>query len=261
MKLDKIHNKYLKIDDLRSLMIFIICMGILIGIPIYWSVFVPPALESQKIDQSPYTITGYFAPGGYFKLDINLAKESIQGYHNGALKVMPNITNSQNESLWEPLEMRVDEWPGSKTEIKYSTNDPINQNMYLSIEKIDIPNSTELKGKTVPITVKYSANYPVQTELTEIIGGTITKFGVKTEIFERNITVKLDNKVITSRDLEAINMNELWKKELSIVIWIIDFLIILLGFTKLIVVEKFNRKVGLFAKRILIVVDRLFKKI
>ncbi|HTX61276.1 MAG TPA: hypothetical protein VMC48_03130 [Methanobacterium sp.] len=251
MKIDRLNNKYLKIDDIRSLIIFIICMGILIGIPVYWFVFVPSPLESKEINQSSYTATGYFAPGGYFKLEMNLGKESILGYHNGLLNVAPNITTSQNESLWQPVEMRVDEWPGSKTEIKYSSNNPINQEMILTVDRIDIPNSTELKGKTVPITVKYTANYPSQNEITEILGGTITNFDLNTEVFEQNITVKLDNRVITSRDLEVIGMNESWKKELSLIIWIIDFLIILLVFTKLIVVEKFNSKVRHLVKRIL----------
>ena len=242
-KLDNLDLKYLKIKDVRSLVIFLLCMGILIGIPLYWFVLVPPALELQEINQSTYTESGYLAPGGYFKLELNLGKESIRGYHNGVLNIVPNITNAQNESLWQPVDERVDQWPGSKTEIKYSSSDPINKKIILTIDKINIPNSTELKGKTVPVTIKYYANYPVQTDLTEIIGGTITNFGVNTEVFEKNITIKLGNQVITQRDLEVIEMNELWKKILSLVIWIIDLLAILLVFTTFQFITNFKANV------------------
>lgn len=74
-------------------------------------------------------------------------------------------------SLWQPTDTRVDEWPGTKSEIKYSSNDPINKRMVLTIDRINIPNSTELKGKTVPITIDYSVNYPVQMGLTEVLWG------------------------------------------------------------------------------------------
>ena len=84
---------------------------------------------------------------------------------------------------------------------------------------------------------------------------------MKTDSFERNITVKLSNQVITSKDLEAIDMNQLWKKELSLIIWVIDFLIILLGFTKLIVVEKFNKEAVLFGKKVINGFNNLFKKL
>lgn len=259
MKLDKLHNKYLKIDDLRSLIIFIICMVILIGIPVYWFALVPAPLQMQEINQSSYTATGYFAPGGYFTLKMDLGQESIHGYHNGVVNVAPNITDSQNVSLWEPAEdIRVDEWPGSKTEIKYSSNDPLNKEMFLTIDKIDIPNSTELKGKTVPVTVKYTVNYPIQNGMTEILGGSITNFDLNTEIYEKNITLKLDNHVVTQRDLEVISMNESWKKQLSLAIWIIDLLIIIFVFSKLIVVEKFRRNVSRLTSKIAERINRLF---
>ncbi len=232
--------KYLKIKDIRSLIIFLLCIGILIGIPVYWFVLVPPALELQEINQSSYSASGYFAPGGYFNLEINLDKESIQGLHNGQLNIVPNITNSQNVSLWEPIEMRVDQWPGSKSEIKYSSSDPINQKMILIINKIDIPNGTELKGKTVPITVKYYVNYPVQTGLTEVLGGTITNFDVKTEVIQKTISVKLTNQVITQKDLDVIVMNESWKKIISLVIWIFDLLFLLLVFAEFEVIKNFK---------------------
>lgn len=232
--------KYLKIKDIKSLIIFILCVGILIGIPVYWFVLVPPALEPQEINQSSYSATGYFAPGGYFKLGIDLDKESIQGLHNGELSILPHIINQQNESLWQPMYLRVDQWPGSKSEIKYSSNDPINQGMVLTINKINIPSITELKGTTVPITIKYFINYPVQTGLTEVLGGTINNFDVKTEVIEKNISVKLDNQIITQKDRDIIVTNEPWKKIVSMVIWVIDLLILLLAFTDFKVIENFK---------------------
>ena len=238
--IDKMDIKYLKIKDTRSLIIFLLCIGLLIGIPLYWFFLVPPALELQEINQSSYSVAGYLAPGGYFNLEINLGKESIQGYHNGELKIVPNITDAQNVSLWNPIEMRVDQWPGSKNEIKYSSNSPINKDMVLIIDKIDIPNNTALKGQTVPLTVKYSMNYPIQTGVTEILGGSITNFNMKTENFEKNISIKLNNQVITPKELEAINMNESWKKTLSLVIWIIDLLFFILFCTEFKVIENFK---------------------
>ncbi|MEN6593288.1 MAG: hypothetical protein ABFC12_08640 [Methanobacterium sp.] len=133
---------------------------------------------------------------------IRLGKDSIQGLHNDALFIAPHITNSPNMSLWQPTDTRVDEWPG-KSEIKYSSNDPINERMVLNIDRINIPNSTELKGKTVPITIEYTVNYPVQMGLTEVLGGgTITNFDVKIELIERNISVTLKNQVITQRNMD-----------------------------------------------------------
>lgn len=234
-------------------------MGLLIGIPVYWFLLVPPALELQEINQTSYTASGYFAPGGYFNMKINLGKESILGYHNGALNIVPNITNPQNVSLWQPTEKRVDQWPGSKSEIKYSSNEPINQPMILIIDKIEIPNSTELRGKDVPVTIKYSMNYPVQTGLTEVLGGTITNFGLNTEIFEKNITVKLKNQVITPRDLEVISMNETWKKILSLIIWIFTLLFIILAYTKFEFINNFKTKSRNLLKKVVIELRKILK--
>jgi hypothetical protein len=258
-KFDNLDTKHLKIKDTRSLIIFIICMGLLIGIPIYWFLLVPPALELQEINQSSYTASGYFAPGGYFSVKVNLGKESILGYHNGALNIIPNITNPQNESLWQPTEKRVDQWPGSKSEIKYSSSDPITRHMILIINLVEIPNSTELKGKTVPITIKYSVNYPVQTGLTEVLGGSITNFGVNTEYYERNITVNLNNQVITPRDIEIISMNETWKKILSLVIWIFALLFILLVYTKFDFINNFKTKSRNLLKKVKLQIRKILK--
>jgi hypothetical protein len=258
-KFDNFNWKFLKIKDTWHLIIFILCMVLLIGIPVYWFLLVPPALELQDVNQSSYTASGYFAPGGYFSLNINLGKDSILGYHNGALNIIPNITNPQNQSLWQPTDERVDQWPGSKTEIKYSSSEPINQPMILQIDKVEIPNSTELKGKTVPITIKYSANYPVQTGLTEVFGGSITNFEVNTEYFEKNITVKLENQVITPRDLEVIGMNEIWKKVLSLIIWIFDLLFILLVFTKFEFITNFKTNSRNLIKKIVITIRKNLK--
>lgn len=258
-KFDKLNTKHLKIKDTRSLIIFIICMALLIGIPIYWFLLVPPALEVEEINQSTYSASGYFAPGGYFTIKINLGKESILGYHNGALNIIPNITSTENVSLWQPTDERVDQWPGSKSEIKYSSSDPINQPMILTINKVEIPNSTELKGKTVPVTIKYSVNYPVQTDLTEVLGGTITNFEVNTDYFEKNITMKLDNQVITQRDLEVIGMNEPWKKILSLVIWIFDLLFILLIFSKFEFIDNFKINIRNLFKKIVTRVRQILK--
>lgn len=253
--------KQLKIEDTRSLIAFIICVGILIGIPVYWFVLVPPALEIQEIHQGPFTATGYFAPGGYFNVELNLGKDSIQGLHNGALFITPHINNSQNVSLWQPTDTRVDQWPGTKSEIKYSSSDPINKRMFLTIDQINIPNSTELKDKTVPITIRYSVNYPVQIGLTEVLGGTITNFNVKTEVIERNMSVKLSNKIITSKDKDIIVANELWKKILSLVVWIISLLVILLLFTTFKFVENFKRNVRDLFKRIVNTIKKLIERI
>jgi hypothetical protein len=249
--------KYLKIEDIKSLIIFIICVGILVNIPVYWFVLVPPALELQEFKQDSATVTGYLAPGGYFSVELDLGKDSIQGLHNGALFIAPHITNSQNMSLWQPIDTRVDEWPGTKSEIKYSSNDPINKRMVLNIDRINIPNSTELKGKTVPITIDYSVNYPVQMGLTEVLGGTITNFDVKTELIEKNISVALKNQVITQRDMDIVAMNEPWKKIVSLVIWIITLIIVLLVFTTFKFVENFKKNsLNLFKK-----IFGLFRKV
>ena len=103
--------------------------------------------------------------------------------------------------------------------------------MILTIDQINISNNTELKGKSVPITIQYTVNYPVQIGLTEILGGTITNFDVRTEVIERNLTVELSNTVITSKDRDTIVANQLWKKIASLVVWISTLLIILLAFT------------------------------
>ena len=129
--------------------------------------------------------------------------------------------------------------------------------MVLTIDRINIPNSTELKGKTVPITIDYSVNYPVQMGLTEVLGGTITNFDVKTELIEKNISVALKNQVITQRDMDIVAMNEPWKKIVSLVIWIITLIIVLLVFTTFKFVENFKKNsLNLFKK-----VVGLFKKI
>ena len=234
--------KFFKIADFRSLIIFILCIGLLIGIPFYWFLLVPPALELEEINQSSYSASGYFAPGGYFNLKIDLGKQSIQGYNNGELKIFPNVTDSQNISLWILSDTGVDHWPGSKSEIKYSSNSPINKEMFVIVDKIEIPNNTELKGQTVPINIRYYANYPVQTDQTEILGGTITKFNVNTATFEKNITIKLDNRVISPHDLEVINMNESWKKILSLIIWIVALFILIFFFTDFKIIKDIKTK-------------------
>lgn len=248
--------KNLNIEDTKSLIAFLLCVGILVSIPVYWFVLVPPALELQEINQRSYKATGYFAPGGYFKLEMNLDKESIKGLHNGQLNIIPHTINTQNESRWDPTEMRVDQWPGSKSEIKYSSQDPVNQMMILTISKIDIPQRADLKGKIVPITIKYFVNYPVQTGLTEIIGGTITNFEVNTDVIEKNITIRLNDQVITQKELDTIEMNENWKKVTSLVVWIIDFLILLLVFTEFKVIKNFKTNSLNWLKR---VVNRIRK--
>ncbi len=251
--------KYLKIEDIKSLIIFILCVGILISIPVYWFILVPPALELKEIDQNSFTATGYFAPGGYFNVELDLGKDSIQGLHNGALFIAPNITNSQNESLWQPTDMRVDQWPGTKQEIKYSSNDPINKRMVLTIDRINIPNNTELKGKTVPITIEYSVNYPAQMGLTEVLGGTITNFDIKTEVIEKNISVTLGNQVITQRDMDIIAMNESWKKIASLVIWIVTLLILLLMFTTFKFVENFKKNTLNLFKKVVSLIKKVIR--
>lgn len=254
---DKWNIKYLKVKDIKSLIIFLFCIGLLIGIPFYWFFLVPPAPELQEINQSSYSVSGYLAPGGYFNLQINLGEQSIQGYHNGELNLIFNITNTQNVSLWNPTDTRVDQWPGSKSEIKYSSNSPINKNMVLIIDKINIPNETGLKGQTVPLNIKYSVNYPAQTDQTEILGGTITNFDMKTDYIEKNISIKLNNQMITQKQLDAINMNESWKKTLSLVIWIIDLLFFMFFCTEIKVIENFKTNSRNLIKK---VIDR-FKKL
>jgi len=110
-----------------------------------WADFIPEALEDGEI------AAGMGTP--------SLATAATQQTH------------SQNMSLWQPTDTRVDEWPGTKSEIKYSSNDPINKRTVLNINRINIPNSTKLKGKTVPITIEYTVNYPVQMGLTEVLWG------------------------------------------------------------------------------------------
>ena len=259
--MDKMKIKYLNIEDRRSLIAFILCLGIIIGIPVYWFVLLPQALEVQEIHQGPFTATGYFAPGGYFNVELNLGKASIQDLHKGALFVIPRITNSQNISLWQPTDEKVDQWPGSKSEIKYSTSDPINKRMILTIDQINISNNTELKGKSVPITIQYTVNYPVQIGLTEILGGTITNFDVRTEVIERNLTVELSNTVITSKDRDTIVANQLWKKIASLVVWISTLLIILLAFTNFKFVVNFKRNIRILFKRIVSMIKKVIERL
>lgn len=237
--------KYLKMekmDDIKSLIIFIICVGILIGIPVYWFALVPPALEVQEISQNPYTATGYPSPGGFVKLEVDLGKDSIQGLHNGQLNFIPLLINSQNKSLWDPTEFMVDQWPGSKSEIKYSSGDPVNKRMVLVLDRVDIPKNSELKGQKVPINIRYYVNYPTQTSLTEVIGGSVTNFEVNSELIEKNITLQLDNQVITQEEVDAIAMNEPWKKITSLILWIIDLLVIVFVFLEVSAVENFKDK-------------------
>lgn len=252
---------YLKIDDNRSKIIFLLCMVILIVIPVYWFFFVPPAMDLQEINQGTFNASGYFAPGGYFSLEIDLDKESIQGYHNGMLSIIPNITGARNGTIWQPMEFRVDQWPGSKEEIKYSSNMPLNTRMVLNIKKVDIPSQSELKGQTIPLYIKYQVNYPVQTINTEVLGGTVTNPGIKTETVERTIHIPLDNKMITPRDLEAINMNESWKKAFSLVIWIIDLIFILFIYTKFEVIDNIKASFTRNIKRVRERLVELFKNI
>lgn len=246
--------KYLKTErlkDIKSLIIFVLCVGILVGIPVYWFTLVPPELELQKMSQDSYTVTGYPSPGGFVNLEVDLGKDSIQGLHNGELNFLPLIVDSQNRSLWNPTEIGVDQWPGSKTEIKYSSNDPVNKRMILVLDKIEIPNNSELKGKTVPINIRYTVNYPVQTHLTEILGGSVTNFEVNSEIIEKNITLTLNNQVLTQKDLDAITINEPWKKIVSLVVWLMDLLVIIMVFLELVVVENFKKKSRNFFKSVM----------
>lgn len=257
----KMKIKYLNIEDRWSLIAFIICLGIIISLPIYWFVLLPPALDVEEIHQGPFIVTGYFAPGGYFSVELNLGKDSIQGLHNGALFVIPRITNSQNISLWQPTDEKVDQWPGSKSEIKYSNNDPINKRMILTIDQINISNNTELKGKSVPITIQYTVNYPVQIGLTEILGGSITNFDVRTEVIERNLTVELSNTVITSKDRDTIVANELWKKIASLILWISTLLIILLAFTNFKFVVNFKRSIHILFMKIVSMIKKIMERL
>ena len=156
-------------------------------------------MELQEINQGSYTATGYLSPGGYLNLEIDLKDESIQGYHNGLVNILPNTTITQNGAIWPPEDSRIDQWPGSKEEIKYSSNGPLNKEMYLKI-KINIPNQTNLKGQTIPINIRYDFNYPYQTEVTEVLGGTATNFETRTGVFQKTISLKLNNEVIRERD-------------------------------------------------------------
>ncbi|MCE5214471.1 MAG: hypothetical protein LLF83_07120 [Methanobacterium sp.] len=239
-----------EINNVKTLAVFILCIGILIVIPVYWFFLVPPAMELQEIHQDSYTATGYLAPGGYLNLEIDLGEESIQGYHNGAVNVLPNTTITQNGTIWPPQDLRVDQWPGSKEEIKYSSNGPLNKEMYLNI-KVDIPNQTSLKGQTIPLNIRYDFNYPFQTGLTEVLGGTATNFETRTEVFQKTIQLKLNNEVMTQKDLEVISMNETWKKVLSVIIWIIDLLFLIFVFTDFEMVDKIKDKFKRFSVKIL----------
>ncbi len=239
-----------EINNIKTLAAFILCIGILIAIPVYWFLLVPPAMELQEINQGSYTATGYLSPGGYLNLEIDLKDESIQGYHNGLVNILPNTTITQNGAIWPPEDSRIDQWPGSKEEIKYSSNGPLNKEMYLKI-KINIPNQTNLKGQTIPINIRYDFNYPYQTEVTEVLGGTATNFETRTGVFQKTISLKLNNEVITPDDLAVINMNESWKKILSGIIWIIDLLILIFVFTNFEVVEKIKTKFKDFSINVL----------
>ncbi len=68
----------------------------------------------------------------------------------------------------------------------------------------------------------------------------MNNFDVETEIIEKNISIKLDNHVITQRDLEIIVINEPWKKIVSLVILAIDLFVLLLFFTEFKVIENFK---------------------
>ncbi len=133
--------------------------------------------------------------------------------------------------------------------------------MILTIDQINISNNTELKGKSVPITIQYTVNYPVQIGLTEILGGTITNFDVRTEVIERNLTVELSNTVITSKDRDTIVANQLWKKIASLVVWISTLLIILLAFTNFKFVVNFKRNIRILFKRIVSMIKKVIERL
>jgi hypothetical protein len=238
-----------EINNLRTLAIFIICIVILIAVPVYWFFFVPPAMELQEINQGPFTATGYMAPGGYFNLELDLGKESIQGYHTGELNIVPNTTISQNGTIWQPEELRVDQWPGSKEKIKYASNNPLNKEMFLNI-KINIPQQANLKGQTIPLNIKYYVNYPIQTGVTEVLGGTATNFEVKSDVIEKTVPIKLENKIITQKDMDIVTMNESWKKILSALIWLFDLIILIFFFTDFKIIETIKSKFKSFFARL-----------
>lgn len=235
--------------DLRSIVVLILCLTLLVGIPIYWFFLVPPTLELQEIHQDSFTASGYFAPGGYFNITMDTGKESIQKLHNGKLNIIPNLTSTQKAKgiTWNPMLFGIDQWPGSKEEIKYASNSPVNGEIILNVKRVDIPNQTELKGETIPLTIKYTVNYPYQTLSTELFGGTATKFDVKSETIFKTVNIKLGDKVISKSELDAISMNESWKKVVSAIIWAVAFFILLFFYSNFKVIESIkneSRKLG-----------------
>jgi len=66
------------INNLPSLAVLIIYLAILIVIPVYWFFIVPSALELQEIYQDSFNASGYFAPGAYFNLTIDMDAESTK---------------------------------------------------------------------------------------------------------------------------------------------------------------------------------------
>jgi len=230
--------------DLRSIVVLILCLALLVGIPFYWFFLVPPTLELQEIHQDSFTASGYFAPGGYFNISMGMGKESIQKLHNGELNIIPNLTSTQKAKgiTWNPMLFRIDQWSGSKEEIKYDPNSPVNGEIILNVKRVDIPNQTELKGGTIPLTIKYNVNYPYQTLSTELFGGTATKFDVKTETIVKTVNIKLGNKVISKSELEAISMNENWKKIISALMWVTSFFILLLFYTNFKTIESIKKE-------------------
>lgn len=229
--------------DPQSLIITAVCLMILVAIPVYWLFFVPPALELQEIRGDGYTASGYFSPGGYFNLTITLENQSIQGFNYGQLIIIPNLTSDQKaRGVWQPTSMSIEEWPGSKSEINYNTNDKLNKNIIVYVTRVDIPNQTELSGETVPIVIKYDVDYPYQTYSTEILGGTVSNFREQTGTVEKTVTVELGSKIITKSDLNAIIMNESWKKAASSIIWIFDLLFLLSFYTDFRAVKMVSQK-------------------
>ena len=61
---------------------------------------------------------------------------SLQKLHNGQLNIIPNLTSEQRaEGInWEPMLISIDQWPGSKDEIKYVSNSPLDGKIVLCKE-------------------------------------------------------------------------------------------------------------------------------
>jgi len=240
------------LKDPRSLIIITLCLAVLVLIPAYWFFLVPSTLELQEIHGDGFDASGYFSPGGYFNLTIRLENQSIQGFNYGDLTITPNLTTSQKTSgIWQPNTIHIEEWPGSKSEINYDPKDKLNKNIVVYVQRINIPNKTELSGENVPIIIRYYADYPYQTYSTEIFGGTVNNFREQTGSFEKTIYVTMGSKVITKSQLNAIDMNETWKKVTSVIIWIIDFLFLLSFYTDFRTIKMVNNRLEQYLERIL----------